>query len=74
MLHCIINFSCLFSTIDAVELSNCEGIPSMITYHQLYFVQESFLNNFKSLEPELCVTAAYGNILPSKFLKIPSLG
>lgn len=37
-------------------------------------VQESFLCNFKALEPELCITAAYGNILPTKFLKIPTMG
>lgn len=36
--------------------------------------EEKFLSNFRALEPELCITAAYGNILPSKFLKIPSLG
>lgn len=37
-------------------------------------MQEAFLSNFKALEPELCVTAAYGNILPTKFLNIPSKG
>ncbi|KAM0062538.1 putative methionyl-tRNA formyltransferase [Helianthus debilis subsp. tardiflorus] len=35
---------------------------------------EAFLSDFSALEPELCITAAYGNILPTKFLKIPSLG
>lgn len=39
-----------------------------------YSMQESFLYSFKSLEPDLCITAAYGNILPSRFLKIPSMG
>lgn len=43
-------------------------------YHQPFVMQESFLQSFKSLEPELCITAAYGNILPTKFLRIPSLG
>lgn len=37
-------------------------------------MQEAFLSDFKALEPELCITAAYGNILPTKFLKIPSMG
>lgn len=37
-------------------------------------MQEVFLSEFRALEPELCITAAYGNILPTKFLKIPSLG
>jgi len=37
-------------------------------------MQEAFLTSFSEIEPELCITAAYGNILPTKFLKIPSLG
>ncbi|KAF7822291.1 methionyl-tRNA formyltransferase-like isoform X1 [Senna tora] len=36
--------------------------------------EEAFLSNLKALQPELCITAAYGNILPSKFLNIPPLG
>ncbi|KAB1211272.1 Methionyl-tRNA formyltransferase [Morella rubra] len=36
--------------------------------------EDMFLSNLKALQPELCITAAYGNILPSKFLKIPPLG
>ncbi|XP_078439604.1 formyltransferase isoform X2 [Wolffia australiana] len=35
---------------------------------------ERFLEDFKSLKPEICVTAAYGNILPTKFLDIPQSG
>ncbi|KAH7658536.1 methionyl-tRNA formyltransferase protein [Dioscorea alata] len=35
---------------------------------------ENFLANFRALNPELCVTAAYGNILPNKFLEIPPYG
>ncbi|XP_020999567.1 uncharacterized protein LOC107489875 [Arachis duranensis] len=37
-------------------------------------IQDAFLSNLKALQPELCVTAAYGNILPTKFLDIPALG
>ncbi|KAJ7971269.1 methionyl-tRNA formyltransferase-like [Quillaja saponaria] len=33
-----------------------------------------FLSNLKALQPELCITAACGNILPSKFLNILPLG
>lgn len=33
-----------------------------------------FLSTLRALQPELCITAAYGNILPSKFLNIPTLG
>ncbi|KAE8022018.1 hypothetical protein FH972_007858 [Carpinus fangiana] len=36
--------------------------------------EDMFLSNLKALDPELCITAAYGNILPSKFLNIPLLG
>ncbi|GAB2261054.1 hypothetical protein Droror1_Dr00011909 [Drosera rotundifolia] len=36
--------------------------------------EEVFLSSLKSLQPELCITAAYGNILPRKFLKIPTKG
>lgn len=36
--------------------------------------EENFLSNLNALQPEVCITAAYGNILPIKFLKIPSLG
>lgn len=51
-----------------------KGFPSELIFTPVKAGEESFLENFKSLGPELCVTAAYGNILPSKFLKIPSLG
>jgi len=37
-------------------------------------VQENFLADLRALNPELCITAAYGNILPSKFLEIPPFG
>lgn len=36
--------------------------------------EDAFLSNLKALQPELCITAAYGNILPTKFLDIPPLG
>ncbi|KAK3426183.1 hypothetical protein EUGRSUZ_F02693 [Eucalyptus grandis] len=36
--------------------------------------EESFLYTLRELNPDICITAAYGNILPSKFLKIPPLG
>ncbi|EXB57385.1 Methionyl-tRNA formyltransferase [Morus notabilis] len=36
--------------------------------------EEIFLSNLRELKPELCITAAYGNILPRKFLNIPPLG
>ncbi|PKI58040.1 hypothetical protein CRG98_021533 [Punica granatum] len=36
--------------------------------------EEAFLASLKALQPEICITAAYGNILPRKFLNIPPLG
>lgn len=39
-----------------------------------FYMQDMFLSNLKALQPELCITAAYGNILPRKFLNIPPLG
>jgi len=35
---------------------------------------ETFLVSLASLQPDLCITAAYGNFLPSKFLSIPKFG
>ncbi|CAL5230019.1 g13462 [Coccomyxa viridis] len=33
-----------------------------------------FLSQLAGLQPDLCITAAYGNILPQKFLDIPRFG
>ncbi|XP_010257122.1 PREDICTED: uncharacterized protein LOC104597265 isoform X2 [Nelumbo nucifera] len=50
------------------------GFPSDLIFTPERAGEETFLSNLKALQPELCITAAYGNILPSKFLKIPSFG
>ncbi|XP_076920328.1 uncharacterized protein LOC143581421 [Bidens hawaiensis] len=50
------------------------GFPAHLIFTPLKASEEAFLSDFSALEPELCITAAYGNILPTKFLKIPSLG
>ncbi|XP_019182422.1 PREDICTED: uncharacterized protein LOC109177509 [Ipomoea nil] len=50
------------------------GFASDLIFTPVKAGEEPFLSNLKSLEPELCVTAAYGNILPTKFLNIPSKG
>ncbi len=34
----------------------------------------SFLAALEALRPDLCVTAAYGNMLPQRFLDLPRLG
>jgi methionyl-tRNA formyltransferase len=33
-----------------------------------------FLSSLTALAPDLCITAAYGNYLPKKFLSIPRCG
>ncbi|KAK9066939.1 hypothetical protein SSX86_014263 [Deinandra increscens subsp. villosa] len=50
------------------------GFPAHLIFTPVKATEEAFLSDFSALEPELCITAAYGNILPTKFLKIPSLG
>ncbi|XP_038994998.1 1-aminocyclopropane-1-carboxylate oxidase homolog 1-like [Hibiscus syriacus] len=34
--------------------------------------RETFLSDLRDLQPELCITTAYGNIIPTKFLNIYS--
>ena len=36
--------------------------------------EADFLESLANLKPDICITAAYGNFLPTKFLKIPKLG
>ncbi len=35
---------------------------------------ESFLTEMRELAPDICITAAYGNVLPEAFLAIPKFG
>ena len=46
----------------------------LILFSHHFFLQDTFLSNLKALQPHLCITAAYGNILPTDFLHIPSFG
>ncbi|CAM8981399.1 hypothetical protein QQ045_030407 [Rhodiola kirilowii] len=50
------------------------GISSDLIYTPVKAGEETFLSKLKALQPEICITAAYGNILPTKFLKIPTKG
>ncbi|XP_026424053.1 uncharacterized protein LOC113320354 [Papaver somniferum] len=50
------------------------GFPSDLIFTPQKAGEEEFLCDLRALKPELCITAAYGNILPRKFLKIPPLG
>lgn len=51
-----------------------KGFPSDLIFTPVRAGEEGFLSDLKALNPDLCVTAAYGNILPTKFLEIPSHG
>ncbi|KAI3939076.1 hypothetical protein MKX01_001944 [Papaver californicum] len=50
------------------------GFPSDLIFTPQKAGEEEFLCDLRALKTELCITAAYGNILPRKFLKIPPLG
>lgn len=50
------------------------GFPSNLIFTPERVGEDVFLSNLRDLQPELCITAAYGNILPSKFLNIPTSG
>ncbi|CAA6661264.1 unnamed protein product [Spirodela intermedia] len=50
------------------------GFPKDLIFAPERAGDERFLADFKALKPEICVTAAYGNILPNKFLEIPQCG
>ncbi|WOL11706.1 hypothetical protein Cni_G20470 [Canna indica] len=50
------------------------GFPQDLILTPERATEEAFLSDLRALNPELCVTAAYGNILPTKFLEIPPCG
>ncbi|KAJ7540247.1 hypothetical protein O6H91_10G006500 [Diphasiastrum complanatum] len=50
------------------------GFPSSSIFLPSKAGEESFLSSLKELQPDLCITAAYGNILPKRFLDIPPCG
>ena len=47
-------------------------LPNLLTPEKAG--EADFIEKLKSLQPDLCVTAAYGNFLPTKFLNIPKYG
>ncbi|KAL1223163.1 Formyltetrahydrofolate deformylase 2 [Cardamine amara subsp. amara] len=51
-----------------------KGLSSDLIFSPEKAGDEAFLSTLRDLQPELCITAAYGNILPTKFLKIPVHG
>ena len=52
-------------------LAESEGVPVMIPTSAK---DDGFLADLEELEPDLCITAAYGQFLPQRFLDIPKFG
>lgn len=52
-------------------LAESEGIPVMTPTTAR---DEGFLSEMEDLHPDLCITAAYGQFLPKRFLNIPRFG
>jgi methionyl-tRNA formyltransferase len=57
-------------------LAEGEGIPVLTPTGLLKKYEDSaaFLDRMRELEPDLCITAAYGQFLPQSFLNIPKHG
>jgi methionyl-tRNA formyltransferase len=56
------------------ERALARNFPASLIWSPDKASEEGFLADLKSLGPDLCVTAAYGNYLPSRFLAIPPCG
>ena len=50
------------------------GIPESRIFCPVKASEKEFLSSLESLRPDVCVTAAYGNYLPTSFLNIPAHG
>ena len=50
------------------------GIPSDRIYTPVKASEKDFLAALADLDPDVCITAAYGNYLPTTFLSIPTHG
>ncbi|KAK9908428.1 hypothetical protein WJX75_007688 [Coccomyxa subellipsoidea] len=56
------------------QLALDQGWPQEKILSPVKAGEEPFLEQLAAIDPDLCITAAYGNILPSKFLAIPRFG
>ncbi|CAE8597588.1 unnamed protein product [Polarella glacialis] len=54
------------------ELAEELGIPCILTPETAK--EEDFLAKLEAMRPDICITAAYGQYLPKRFLQIPRLG
>lgn len=50
------------------------GMPDSAILTPATAKDPGFLAQVQAMQPDLCVTAAYGNMLPQAFLAIPTLG
>ena len=56
------------------EAAMRKGVPEDRLLSPVKANEDDFLERLRELEPDLMVTAAYGNFLPQRFLDIPRLG
>ncbi|KAL6845436.1 hypothetical protein ACP4OV_024931 [Aristida adscensionis] len=56
------------------QLALDRGFPGDFIFTPERAGEESFLSDLKEVKPDVCITAAYGNILPQRFLDIPPCG
>ncbi|GJM93528.1 hypothetical protein PR202_ga10091 [Eleusine coracana subsp. coracana] len=56
------------------QLALDRGFPEDLIFTPERAGEESFLSDLKEVKPDVCITAAYGNILPQRFLDIPPCG
>ncbi|EIE21613.1 Methionyl-tRNA formyltransferase [Coccomyxa subellipsoidea C-169] len=56
------------------QLALDQGWPQEKILSPVKASEEPFLEQLAAIRPDLCITAAYGNILPKKFLAIPRFG
>ncbi|KAJ3670164.1 hypothetical protein LUZ60_010488 [Juncus effusus] len=59
---------------DVAQLALDKGFSEQLIFTPERAGEINFLSDLKELNPDLCITAAYGNILPQKFLDIPPCG
>ena len=56
------------------ECATSQGVSEDMIFCPVKANESEFISRMKELNPDLCVTAAYGNYLPKAFLEIPRYG
>lgn len=60
--------------LSPVPLANFASHRNLQVLKPLTLRDDSFYDNFASLVPDICIVAAYGKILPDKYLNMPKFG